>query len=340
MPEKVIQTKQCKQCQSSFDITDEDMRFYDKISPTFGAKKYQIPTPTLCPDCRFQRRASFRQERKLYKRKCDFTGKEMVSLYHPESPYTVYEFATRRGDQWDPLSYGQTFDFTKPFFEQYDELLHKVPRINLNSHASNENSPYVNYLVQSKNVYLCFGGGYNEDVMYGNYSFRMKDAAEASYTFDSEVCYEIRDCDHCHTVFFAADSYNCSDCFFIENCRNCHHCILCSGLVNKDYYWENKPLSKEEFLVKEKALKADRGKYIDEYQKKFKELSVAIPKKNLNIYQSENCVGDHIYDSKDCKQSFLVKDAEHCAYCDDTIFNVKDVYDRLAFGVGAQLCYE
>jgi len=176
--------------------------------------------------------------------------------------------------------------------------------------------------------------------MYGNYVFRMKDSAEISYTFDSEVCYEVRDCNNCHTVFFAADSFDCSDCSFIENCRNCHHCVLCSDLVNKDYYRENTPLSKEEFLEKEKELKANRGKYIDAYKQKFKEISLQTPKKNLSVYQSENCVGDHIYDSKDCKESFMVRDAETCRHCDDTIINVKDTYDWLAFGVGAQLCYE
>jgi len=76
--EKIIETKFCKHCQTSFDITDKDIEFYDKISPTFGEIKYSIPTPTLCPDCRQQHRLLFRNTRKLYKRKCDASGKEMI----------------------------------------------------------------------------------------------------------------------------------------------------------------------------------------------------------------------------------------------------------------------
>jgi hypothetical protein len=81
MSEKTIEIKICKHCQSSFEITDKDLELYDKISPSFpspdslvsGLKKIQIPSPTLCPDCRQQRRLSFRNERNLYRRKCDAT---------------------------------------------------------------------------------------------------------------------------------------------------------------------------------------------------------------------------------------------------------------------------
>jgi hypothetical protein len=82
--ETVVQIKTCLHCQSLFDITDKDMEFYDKISPTFAGEKFQIPTPTLCPDCRQQRRLSFRNERNLYKRKCDASGKDIISIYAPD----------------------------------------------------------------------------------------------------------------------------------------------------------------------------------------------------------------------------------------------------------------
>ena len=36
MDEKVIETKKCKHCQSSFAITDKDIHFYDMMSPTFA----------------------------------------------------------------------------------------------------------------------------------------------------------------------------------------------------------------------------------------------------------------------------------------------------------------
>ena len=103
--ETLVETKSCKHCGASFPITDKDLEFYDKVSPVFAGKKYQIPTPAFCPDCRQQRRLSFRNERKLYKRKCDLTGKDIISIYSPDKVYTVYEQSEWWSDKWDPLDY-------------------------------------------------------------------------------------------------------------------------------------------------------------------------------------------------------------------------------------------
>jgi hypothetical protein len=33
--EKVVETKNCKHCSAKFEITDKDLEFYEKISPSF-----------------------------------------------------------------------------------------------------------------------------------------------------------------------------------------------------------------------------------------------------------------------------------------------------------------
>ena len=73
----------CKNCAEGFEVSDEDLRFYDRVSPTFDGKKFEIPVPTFCPDCRLQRRLVWRNERALYKRKCDLTGESFVSWISP-----------------------------------------------------------------------------------------------------------------------------------------------------------------------------------------------------------------------------------------------------------------
>lgn len=125
--EHLVESRKCRQCAGEFPITDKDMEFYAKVSPIFGGKKYQIPPPTLCPDCRQQRRLTFRNERKLYKRECDATGKEIISLYSQDKPYTVYHQDYWWSDKWDPMSYGRGFDFSRSAFEQMRELMSEVP---------------------------------------------------------------------------------------------------------------------------------------------------------------------------------------------------------------------
>ena len=78
----ITERKICKVSGTEFPIYQSDLDFYNKISPTFypltkgdgdeGVRgiKFQIPTPTLCPEERQRRRLSFRNESKLYKRKC------------------------------------------------------------------------------------------------------------------------------------------------------------------------------------------------------------------------------------------------------------------------------
>ena len=46
----------CKQCQIPFEITAEDLAFYDKLSPIFNGKKELIDPPKECHNCRLQRR--------------------------------------------------------------------------------------------------------------------------------------------------------------------------------------------------------------------------------------------------------------------------------------------
>src|SRR3989344_3955691 len=69
--------KTCERCSAPFDITNEHLALLARLSLTLDGKKFDLPPPRDCPDCRQQRRMSFRNERTLYRRKCDITGKDL-----------------------------------------------------------------------------------------------------------------------------------------------------------------------------------------------------------------------------------------------------------------------
>jgi hypothetical protein len=127
--ETTTEIKTCCLCRQDFPIYQSDLDFYEKIFPTFNNLKYQIPTPTLCPECRNKRRWAFRNERSLYRRKDDLTGKELILSYSPDKSYKVYSPTSRRSDQWEAMEYGRAFDFHSDFFQQFDRLLHEVPQL-------------------------------------------------------------------------------------------------------------------------------------------------------------------------------------------------------------------
>ena len=68
----------CKQCKSSFEITDEDRLFYQKLGPAFNQSPDFIPEPDLCHDCRLQAQLVFRNERYYYQRTCDLCKKSII----------------------------------------------------------------------------------------------------------------------------------------------------------------------------------------------------------------------------------------------------------------------
>jgi len=114
-----------------------------------------------------QGRFAWRNERKLYHRKCDLTGKQIISVYAPDSPYVVYDQHEWHSDKWDGMKQGRTFDFNRPFFEQFDELMRSTPKISVFT-SQNVNSDYTNGAQQDKNCYMIFVSDHDEDCWQKN----------------------------------------------------------------------------------------------------------------------------------------------------------------------------
>ena len=73
--------KTCENCKKSFLVLEKEIEFL---------QKKEIPLPGECFKCRQDKRLSMRNERNLYKRKCDKCNQEMVSTYGPDSPFIIY----------------------------------------------------------------------------------------------------------------------------------------------------------------------------------------------------------------------------------------------------------
>ncbi|MCK9186382.1 hypothetical protein M0P48_03010, partial [Candidatus Gracilibacteria bacterium] len=252
--------KNCKKCQVSFEIIDEDLKFYEKISPIFGDKKYDVPTPTLCPDCRAQRRTIHRNEYFLHRRNSSFSNKSLISIYSDDSGYKVFSKDEWFSDDWDPLEYGRDFDFTKPFFEQFHSLQEDVPRACMMT-MDNENCDYTTGTGFCKNCYLINSSEYDEDCWYGKLLQRCKNAVDCSYVYDCELIYEGFNLEKCYNCKYVYNSQNSSDCWFCDDVKNCRNCFLCVNLVGKQYYFENQKLSQADYEKKVSEIIASPEKF-------------------------------------------------------------------------------
>lgn len=322
--------KTCPQCATAFDITSEDLAFYNKISPIFGNKKYAIPAPTLCPDCRQQRRAAQANQMNLYTRKCDLTGAMVISNFGPDSPYKVYRQEDWYSDKWDSLQYGKDFDFSRPFFEQLQELSLAVPRPALQrGYTYDENAEYTNYAGKNKNCYLIFDSDLNRDCYY-SYSINSCESCTDCYRVrKSELCYSCIDCTGCYNGKFLQDCNNCSDSMFLKNCTGSKNCLMSSNLQNKEYYVENKQVTPEEFEEYKKKLMSYSG--LEEAKKRFEELKIHYPQKYTHGIQNENISGDYLTNCKNSEHCFDSTDLWDCK-------NVFQAFDKLKDAIDIQEC--
>lgn len=328
--------KPCVNCKTQFEVHERDREFYKKISPVFAGKKFEIPEPTLCPLCRQQRRFAFRNERHLYRRKCNGSGKEIISIYPQESPYKVYAQDVWWEGNWDATDYGREYDFSKSFTEQYAALMLDVPRVAL-LNMNSTNSDYCNFTGDVKNSYLIFGSVYSEDCYYGS-PYYSKNCVDTLVLRECELCYECIDCRKLYNCMYCQDSTTSNDLLFCFDVRGSSECIGCVGLRSKQYHIFNKPYSKEEYFEYKKKIDLCNPEHLKMLQEKLNQLKRTLPHRAMVSLQSESVSGSHIFNSKNTFESFFADRCEDVSYSAQVV-DLKDCYDN-NYTEENELCYE
>lgn len=321
--------KSCKNCKATFAIDASDFGFYEKIN---------VPPPTFCPDCRQKRRIIFRNFKTLYKRTSNKSGKSIIAMYSPKVPYKVYTHEEWWSDEWDAKSYGKNFDFSRPFFKQFNELLLAVPRFNV-MNIQSQNCEYSNMTLRSKNCYLVFGCVDNEDCAYGHIVWESKDCLDNLYVHHSELCYECVDCLWSYKLFYSQECESCTESVGLYDCRGCLNCIGCVGLQQKSYYIFNENVGKagyEKFLKDHPLHDPSAIAMILEKQR---ELRKKVPQRHFFGSHNNSASGNHLYNAKNVHHSFDVKRGEDSKYI-FTGGKVVDSYDLSFVGGGIESGYE
>src|SRR3989344_3418110 len=325
------ETKNCQNCKKDFVTESEDFNFYEKI---------KVPPPTWCPNCRQLRRYAWRNERTLYRRNCDLCQKSTVTIYSPNKPYKVYCNECWWGDGWDHASYGREFDFTRPFFDQFAELQHDVPRMAL-LNKNSVNSEYTNHSSDNKNVYLSFATLYSEDVMYSTWVMKSRGCTDCSFIYEKgERLYECNDSRSSYQCQYSVFLKDCSSCYYCYDCHGCNECFMSYNLRNKSYVFKNKQYTREEYLKKIKEYELSSYTTRDGLRKEWEDMM----KQNaihryIRSARNINSSGSFIYDCKNVFDSFEVNKGEDCKYNYGSI-EIKDSMDVYHIGYNVELCYE
>ncbi len=320
------QTKNCQNCKQAFTVEPADFDFYAKL---------RVPPPTFCPSCRLQRRLTWRNERNLYKRKCDAPGHDemIVAMYPPEFATPVYDPQYHLSDAWNAADYGRDYDFSRPFFEQWQELARSVPLMAL-MNINAVRSDYCNFTYESKDCYLNFASDWNEDSAYLYHSIRNKDCFDMLGAQKNEHCYALVDSEGCYESDHLVLCEGCIAAKYCYDCRNSQNCIGCVGLRNAKYCIWNEQFSPEEYAEKVRAMRLDTREGRAAVRKKFLGFSLTRPRKYSNSRHTVGSTGDYLNNVKNCRDCFDMEGpAENSRFLIYGVTDMRDVYDGFALGM-------
>ena len=322
-------TRICNVSGESFVVSEFEQQLREKL---------ESPAPTLAPTERRRRRLARRNDRNLFRRQCSRSGESIISMYPSQTAFPVYSKEFWWSEAWDPLSYGKNFDFGRTFFEQFLELQNSVPRPALNVMA-NENSDYVNQCGYSKDCYLSFCTDFSEGCLYCTNVLRSRDCVDVLNAENCELCYECMDCRSCYSCSFLTNCSNCSDSAFLRNCIGCAYCFGCTNLRNKEYYFFNTALSKDQYHQAVTQWWKGSFSALTELRNKFGEVVASSVLPHAELIRCEDVTGDQLRDCKStffCFDSFSDQDVANCT----TLSDAKDVVDFDIGGYGAERCLE
>jgi len=326
----VPETKSCENCKTDFTVASEDFDFYAKMD---------VPAPRFCPACRLQGRMATFNVRTIYNRICDLCSKKMISMYRPDSPYTVYCFACYFSDKWDPLDYGSDYDFSKDFFTQFNDLMLRIPHLCLEQINNNgEGCEYANYTYKSSNVYLSYNVAGCENIFYSMFANKENKMCFDSLNFKAnELCYEIVDSHENYMCSFLTKSQQCISSSFLFNCVNCQDCFMSSNKRNKRYVFRNRQCTKEEYLHALEDIQTTSGASQEALKQEYKDMMGSSIVRFATLINAPDCSGDVIENSKNVKHAFYVWNSENLKYVTYSVNTMKDSYDLLDGGRGERM---
>lgn len=262
-------------------------------------------------------------------------------MYPENVPFPVYQMEEWWKDSWDPLDFGQEFDFNRGFFEQWKELDNKVPKVALNvAYTKMENSDFNNYSGNLKNCYLLIDSDYNKDCQYCYTVNKSRDVFDSLKINECELCYECIDCTNCYNLKYSQNCRSCNDSYFLKNCTGCNNCFSCMNLQNKKYCIFNEQLTEEEYAKKIAQYNFGSYESIHDLFPKIEAAYLKFPNKYMRGFQNQNVTGEGVFNSKNTFDSYDCLFCEDVSYCYSISFGCKTSRDVYQFGEKIERAYE
>lgn len=270
--------------------------------------------------------------------------KDVISIYRPEGTTKVVCQKCWWSDDFDPTKFGKEYDPSKPFLEQYKELMREIPFVAtfVVDESRMINSPYNNMVLDLRNCYLLSNADFNEDCSYGCEIEHSRNCVDNNLVHQSEMCYECVNVQNCYRAFYSIDCESSSDIYFCRDCNGCTDCFGCVNLRKQSYCIFNEPMgNKANYMAKLQELGLDSRKNIEGLKKQTQEFWKNGITKYMHEKQNENATGDYIYNSRNVSESWIVQEGWNVKYSQYLVASgIKDSYDFTQYGDNSELHYE
>jgi hypothetical protein len=268
---------------------------------------FDVPESDILPELRIRHLGAFWPHWSLHRRKCDLTGRDIVSIFRPECPYPVWH-----KDEWfknaNPPK--AQYDFNQKFFPQVEQLFKQCP-IAHHTGENNENCEYTDDAWHCKNCYLAHSLFKTENCRYTYRAYMEKDSLYNAFCYNCEKCIDCVQCHQCYQVVHSFDVKNCREISFCFDCRNCQNCLFCYNLRNKKYCIGNVQYTIESYEQERKKydIKTFPGyKSAKNIFQKILEEKVYF--RALYIEKSELAHGNYLEETRNVESAFCINKVE------------------------------
>ncbi len=295
----------CQNCKQPFTIEMDCKVLYEKMG---------IPVPKECHMCIWKNLMAFWIFGKFRKTTSALSGKTIITTFSEITPFPLYEYEEWTSDAWNPLEYGQEYDFSRPFFEQFAEVQRRTPHP-YRSGTMSTNCEWSDDAWSCKNCYLCRSMLHCEDLSYGYRTVNCKNSIDVTFCFDTEYSY---DCTYCFKSYRLRHSFDARDCLesaFLYDCRNVRNCFMCWNLRGKQYHILNQPYAKEEYFKKIGTYRLDSRRELEKLRREFANIVAreVIHRADRNL-KVVNSTGNFLEECKNCHESYFAQKSENSCY--------------------------
>ena len=328
----------CRKCGCEFESSELEDQIRNELSPVFDGRRFQIPVPKECPACREQLRCAFRNERALYKRKCDLTGANIISMYRPDAPFPVYEVKAWYGDGWNVFNFSAEVDLSRSFLNQLHELKIRVPRTSVIQQGEMENCSYCNRASNNKNCYLIFSSNRSEDCYYCIGCNSSKNCSHCYTVANCELLFGSRDCFNCYDSRYMVECDGCSSSSFLYQCTGCTDCFMCTNLLHKQHYIRNVKFTPARYRIEIAKIQFGSYKSVLNLSHEFEIAQGSAVVRAYFGNKNEDSSGNFLFNTKNAKNCVECVNLEDSVHV-QKVNNAHHCVDLSYFGQGLEYAY-